>query len=137
MVFQVTGEIDINPPLTWSEVQSTGFMVMNNKGEPKVPQGRWVELVATEELVDRAEGTMHRFTFSSLVVAAAEIAEADREAFRAQLQAMIAAFPTHTFGGVNRTIRFRGDLLDDQWRVRLDTDGTVRRQNATLTWTDA
>lgn len=137
MVFQVNGEIDINPPLTWSEVQPTGFMVMNSDGEPEVPDGRWVKLVATEELLDRAEGTLHRFTFAKLACVEAEIPDADKETFRAQLQATIAAFPTHTFGAANRTIRFRGDLIDDQWRVRIDNDGvTVRRQTASLSWTD-
>lgn len=136
-MFQVTGDIDINPPLTWSEVQPTGFMVMVN-GSPAVPAGRYVHLVATEELINRAEGTMHKFTFDKIVAVDAQIPEADRELFRSQVAATIAAFPTHVFGGMSRTIRFRGDLLDDQWRVRVDMDGvTARRQVATLTWSDA
>lgn len=137
-MFQVTGEIDINPPLTWSEVQPTGFMVMNANGVPKVPDGRYVELVATEEIIDRSEGTMHKFTFASLAATDAQIDEPNREVFRAQVAETIAAFPTHVFGAANRTIRFRGDLIDDQWRIRLDADGvTVRRQVANLTWVDA
>jgi hypothetical protein len=133
---QASGEIDISPPLTWSEVQPTGFAVMNAKGVPKVPAGQLVELVATEEQVSRPEGTLFRYTFGKLVAASPDIAVEDREAFRAQVAAVIAAFPTHTFGGVSRVIRFRGDLLDDQWRVRLDPDGTVRRQTADLSWID-
>lgn len=135
-MFQVTGSIDITPPLTWSEVKSTGFMVMNSAGYPVVPPGQYVRLTPTEELVDRAEGTLHKFTFDRIEASDVEIPDGSRETLRAQIAAMIAAFPTHTFGGANRNIRFRGDLIDDQWRIRLDTDGTVRRQQANFTWTD-
>ena len=135
-MFQVFGEIDIAPPLTWSEVEPSGFSVMDSKGVPQPPAGQFVELVPVEDIVARPEGTLHRFTFSKVVAAGNEVPEDQREAFRAQVAAVIAAFPTHTFGAVERTIRFRGDLLDDQWRVRLDPDGTVKYQKADLSWID-
>jgi hypothetical protein len=135
-MFQVFGEIDIAPPLTWSEVEPSGFAVMNAKGVPKPPAGQFVELIPVEDIVARPEGTLHRFTFSKVVAAGNEVPEDQREAFRAQVAAVIAAFPTHVFGAVSRVIRFRGDLLDDQWRVRLDPDGTVRYQKADLSWID-
>ncbi len=134
-MFQVTGEIDIVPPLTWSEVQPTGFMAMDAAGVPQVPAGRFVRLVPTEELVDNLEGTLHRFTFASLAASDAQILSTDREIFRAQVAATIAAFPSHAFGGVTGVIRFRGDLIDDQWRIGVAPDGvTVRRQAASITW---
>ncbi len=133
----VTGEIDIVPPLAWSEVKASGFMVMPDR-TPVPAAGRLVTLSWVEELIDRAEGVMHRFTFPSIQAATPDIATADRATFQAQIAEVIAAFPTHVFGGVSRAIRFRGNAIDDQWRVRLDVDGvTVRRQVATLTWTDA
>lgn len=136
-MYEVRGSIDISPPLTWSEVKPTGYMVTDAAGVPQVPAGQWVRLALTEEIVDRSEGTLHRYTFAKIEAADSLVPEQNREALRQQVAAIIAAFPTHTFGGVDRSIRFRGDLLDDQWRIRLDTDGTVRRQNASLTWVDA
>lgn len=137
-MYEVRGSIDISPPLAWSEVKPTGYAVMDGTGVPQPPVGQWLRLVPTEILVDRPEGTLHAFRFGSIEAVQAEVLEADRETLRAQLAAIVAAFPTHTFGGSSRIIRFRGDLLDDQWRVGVDIDGiTVRRQNAGLTWTDA
>lgn len=138
MVNQVKGGIDIVPPLAWSEVSPTGFMVLNTLGTPVAAPGRMTTLVPTEELVIQPEGTLRQFTFARLEAASPDIADQDREAFRAEVQATIAAFPSHTFGGVERIIRFRGDQLDDNWRVGLAPDGvTVRRQIASLTWVNA
>jgi hypothetical protein len=133
---QVSGGIDIVPPLAWSEVAPLGIMAMNAQGAPVVTGGSFAAFDVTETLLDRAEGTLHRFTFPNLIAATADLAGPDREAFRQQVAAIVAAFPTHTFGGANRNIRFRGDQLDDQWRIRLNVDGTVRMQTAALTWTD-
>lgn len=137
MPAQTIGEIDIVPPLTWSEVQSSGLMVM--PGRTPVPaDGRLAALRYVEELVPHPEGTLHRFTFPSIISVTADIDSADRETFRLQVQEIINAFPTHTFGGVSRVIRFRGNQIDDQWRVGVAPDGvTVRRQTASLTWVDA
>lgn len=129
------GSISISPPLTWAEVSPTGRMVMNANGQPVVPAGTYVWLVPTEELVSDPNGTLHKFTFATLQPTTPDIPSADREGFRAAVQATIAAFPGHTFSGI---IRFRGDLIDDQWRIGVAPDGvTVRRQTATLTWVNA
>jgi hypothetical protein len=97
-----------------------------------------VALRYVEDLVPRPEGTLHRFTFPAITPAFDEIDEVDRETFRQQVQEVIAAFPTHTFGGVTRVIRFRGNQIDDMWRVVVALDGvTVTRQIADLTWTTA
>lgn len=134
---QVTGGIDIVPPLAWSEVQPTGFMIMSPAGFPILPGTRTTLLAPIEELLDRAEGTLHRFTFPTLTAATPDIqAGAARTAFRDEVAAVIAAFPTHVFGGANRIIRFRGDQLDDNWRVRYAPDGTVHLQVADLNWVD-
>lgn len=134
-MFIVEGSIDISPPLAWSEVQPTGFMVMNARGEPKAPPGRYVRLVDVEQLIDRPEGTLHKFTFASIVATTEEIPVPERPVFQAQIAAIVAAFPTHVFGGVSRIIKFRGEAFND-WRVRLNNDGTVSRQEATVTWVD-
>src|SRR6266498_2649777 len=118
MTFETHGQIDIVPPLAWSEVSPTGFMVMAN-GSPVVPAGQWVALTVVEDLVDRPEGTLHRFRFTSLVAAQREVPLAQRETMRVQVAAIVAAFPTHVFGGVERVIRFRGNELDDVWRIGL------------------
>lgn len=128
----VAGGIDIVPPLAWSEVAPTGFMVKDPGGVPVMAPGRYVGLVPTEALLDRPEGTLHRYLFTRLEATTPE--PPDRAAFVAELIEIIAAFPTHTFGGGDRAMRFRGDLLDDQWRVVLAADGTVKQQNASLTW---
>ncbi len=133
----VQGQIDIVPPLAWSEVQPTGFMVMSPQGFPTLPGNRLTALVPSVELVSRPEGTLQRFTFPALTAATPDIPDTAREAFRAEVAAVIAAFPTHVFGGTDRVIRFRGDALDDQWRIRLDASGTVQRQVADLTWNAA
>jgi hypothetical protein len=137
---QVQGEIDINPPLAWSEVQPTGFMLPDVNGFPVTGSAggnlRLVTLPPVETLVERPEGILHKFLFPTLAATSPDIATEQRELFRAQLAEIVAAFPTHTFGGVNRVVRFRGDLLDDMWRARLNTDNTVRLQTAALTWTD-
>lgn len=136
MAAQTRGEIDIVPPLTWTEVQPSGFMVMPSR-LPRAADGRMAALSYIEELVPHPEGTLHRFTFGSIIPVISAIEDVDRETFRLQVQEIVNAFPTHTFGGVSRLIRFRGDQIDDQWRVGLAADGvTVRRQTATLTWVD-
>lgn len=129
-----SGSIDIVPPLAWSEVEPTGFMVMSPDGEPVLPGNRLTLLVPTATILSRPEGTLMRYTFDALTAATPDIPLAARETFRAEVAAVIAAFPTRVFGGASRTIRFRGDALDDQWRVRLQPDGTVARQLADLTW---
>lgn len=132
---QSQGLIDIAPPLAWSEVQPLGFMVMNVLGYPVPPVTGLVQLNVVEQLVDRPEGTLHRFMFDGIGPATPDITTGQRTVFRDQVAAIVTAFPTHTFGGVSRNIRFRGDQLDDQWRIRLDNDGTVKLQTADLTWT--
>jgi hypothetical protein len=135
MTALVQGQITITPALTWAEVSPTGRMVMDSAGYPQVPAGTYVKLVPTEELVANPDGTLHKFTFAALVPSEASIPSGDRETFRAGVQSTIAAFPGHTFAG---TIRFRGDLIDDQWRIGVAPDGvTVRRQIAQLTWVNA
>lgn len=137
MTNQVTGGIDISPPLAWSEVEPTGFMIRSPAGFPVLPGTRLTLLAPTEELVDRPEGTLHRYTFHALTAATPDIPEGPaRMTFRDEVEQVIAAFPTHTFGTNNRIIRFRGDTLDDNWRVRLDGAGAVRLQVADLIWTD-
>jgi hypothetical protein len=132
MTALVAGGIDIVPPLAWSEVAPTGFMVKDAGGVPVMAPGRMVALVPTETLLDRPEGTLHRYLFARLEAVTPE--PPDRAVFVAQLIETIAAFPTHVFGGTDRGMRFRGDLLDDQWRVVLAADGTVKQQDASLTW---
>lgn len=136
MVNMVTGGIDIVPPLTWSEVQPAGFMVLStgDRPSPIAPDTRLTWLRPIEEKVNRPEGVLYKYTFDRLEAATADLSDAQHETFRAEVAEIIAAFPTHAFGGVDRTIRFRGDQLDDNWRVRLMPDGTVQLQVADLTW---
>jgi hypothetical protein len=136
-VFQTSGSIDIVPPLAWSELAPTGIMVMDGNGLPQVPVTGWVELEYIEQLLPRPEGTLHRFTFDTIVPAQLEIPVNQREVFRAQIATLVTTFPTHVFGGANRVIRFRGEDLDDVWRVRVNPDNTVSRQVAQWSWVDA
>lgn len=134
MAVQTSGEIDIMPPLAWSEVQPTGFMVMPSR-TPEPGPGRLAALRYVEELVPRPEGTLHRFTFPAIVPTTADINGQDRETFCAQVQEIVAAFPSHIFGGASRVIRFRGEVIDDVWRVGVAANGlTVGRQIAAINW---
>lgn len=134
MPVQTSGEIDIVPPLTWSEVLPTGFMVMPSR-TPLAGTGRLAALRCEEELVPQPEGTLHKFTFPAIVATTANIAPGDRDAFKAQVQEIVNAFPTHTFGSVTRVIRFKGDAIEDVWRVGVAANGTtVGRQIAQITW---
>lgn len=137
MPVQMSGEIDIVPPLAWSEVQPTGFMQMPNR-TPVPAAGRLAMLRYEEELVPQPEGTLHRFTFPAIVATTADITGTDRDLFKAQVQEIVSAFPTHVFGGVTRVIRFKGDVIEDVWRVGVAANGvTVGRQAASITWVNA
>lgn len=133
-MFEATGSIDINPPLAWSDVSAGGFMVADSKGVPVVPPGRWVELLADETLISRPEGVLHRYVFTALRAAAVEVPLDQREVMRQQVEAIVAAFPGSTFGAFDNRIRFRGNELDDIWRIRVQPDRTVQRQVASLSW---
>jgi hypothetical protein len=124
-MFEVRGVVDVSPPLGWVDVASTGFMVIGDRGFPVVPAGRWAGLSPEDN---------NPFVFPYLVAAQMEVPADDRETFRQQLVEIVAAFPGHTFGAVSNVITFRGDLLDDLWRVTLNPDGTVTREVAALTW---
>lgn len=137
MAVQTAGEIDISPALTWSEVKTSGFMVITGRS-PIPAEGRLAALRCVEDLIPAPEGTLHRFTFPAIIPTMPTIDSVDRETFRQQVQEIIAAFPSHTFGGVIRVIRFRGDQIDDMWRVGVAPDGvTVVRQIASFSWVNA
>lgn len=137
MPVQTSGEIDIVPPLTWSEVQAAGLMEMPSR-TPVSPVGRFATLRFVEELIPQPEGTLHKFTFPAIVPATADIPPGDRALFTTQVQEIVNAFPTHTFGGVTRVIRFKGDAIEDVWRVGVAANGTtVGRQTASITWVNA
>lgn len=134
-MFEATGSIDIVPSLAWSEVKAAGFMVADSNGVPKTPPGQWVALTGQELVLDRPEGALHKYNFDHLVAAEVEVPLDQRELMRAQVAAIVAAFPNSVFGGASRNIRFRGNELDDIWRIRVNPDRTVVRQVADLQWT--
>lgn len=136
-MFEAHGKIDITPSLLWSEVRTAGFMIEDARGVPTVPPGQWVELVADREIVNRPEGVLHRFTFAALTWYQPEVPLLARETMREQVAAIVAAFPANTFGTLNRRILFRGNELDDFWRIRIDPDRSVHRQVADIQWLEA
>lgn len=134
---QVTGYIDISPPLTWAEVAPTGWFVMNSEGVPEQAIGDWVGLPVTATIEPHADGTLTKYTFDRMVAKTPDMPTDDRFVFKGELQGVINTFPTHAYGNVSQIIDFRGDLWDDRWRVGLGADPTlILAQVASLVWTD-
>lgn len=137
MPVQMSGEIDIVPPLTWSEVQPTGFMELPSY-TPRPADGRLAALRCELTVIPQPEGLLQVFTFPAIIATTANITGADRALFTAQVQEIVSAFPTHVFGGVTRLIRFKGDVIEDVWRVGVAANGiTVGRQAGQISWVTA
>jgi hypothetical protein len=123
---RVDGEIRIEPPLTWAEIK-------DNPSIPDTPGGRAeydVRLRIDEETVDTNEGQLTRKTCSALV-------PSWDDSFKAynlieHVQAMIDAFPGHTFTG---RLDCEGEESGDLWRVVV-RDGRAVKVTPRIVWLD-
>ncbi|MFC7817567.1 DUF6205 family protein [Streptomyces sp. NPDC057367] len=122
----VTGEIRIEPPLTWSEIR-------DNPTLPETAGGRSeydVRLRIDEETVDTDDGQLTRKTCSALV-------PAWDDSFKAyhlveHVQEMIDAFPGHSFTG---RLDCEGEESGDLWRVVI-RDGRAVKVTPSIVWPD-
>ena len=122
----VDGEIRIQPPLTWAEIKDSPFL----PGSPNDNTNYDVRLRADEDTVDTDEGQLVRKTCSALL-------PRWDDSFKAynlveHVQAVIDAFPDHTFTG-----RFdcEGEETGDLWRVVI-RDGRAVKVEPRIVWPD-
>lgn len=119
----VTGEIRIEPPLTWKAFETSPFY-------PPVDDGSDynVMLRVVEDTVETEDGPLIRKTADALV-------SRWDDSFKAynlleHVQAAIAAFPGHTFTG---RLECEGEDNTDMWRVEI-RNGTAVKVEPTIMW---
>lgn len=118
-IYRLTGTIRIDPPLSWAEIKSTPFTEY---------QGFDIRLAVDSEEVETADGTLVRRTASRVI--------AERDEPRAydlvkRLQAMVDAFPGHTWEGY---IQGDGEDAGDQWRLWVNPEGRAAQARPVITW---
>ncbi len=122
----VTGELRIEPPLTWGEIKDNPFL-------PDTPAGLAeydVRLRIDEETVDTADGQLTRKT-------CAAIEPRWDDSFKAyhlveHVQTLIDAFPDRTFTG---RLECEGEDTGDLWRV-IVRDGRAVKIEPRIVWPD-
>lgn len=123
---RVTGEIRIEPPLTWQEFKDSRFL----PGSPNDNGNYDVRLCVDEETVDTDEGQLVRKT-ASVVLPRWD------DSFKAynlveHVQAVIDAFPGHTFSG---RLECEGEDNTDMWRVVV-RNGHAVKVEPRIVWPD-
>lgn len=123
---RVTGEISIEPPLTWQEFKDSPFL----PGSPNDNTNYDVRLHTDEETVDTDEGQPVRKTANAVL-------PRWDDSFKAyhlidHVQAVIDAFPGHTFTG---RLECEGEDNTDMWRVVV-RDGRAVKVEPRIVWPD-
>ncbi|MFI8351243.1 DUF6205 family protein [Streptomyces sp. NPDC085596] len=123
---RVTGEINIEPPLTWQEFKDSPFL----PGSANDSTAYDVRLRADEETVDTDDGQLIRKTASTVL-------PRWDDSFKAynlieHVQAIIDAFPGHTFSG---RLDCEGEETGDLWRVVI-RDGRAVKVTPQIVWPD-
>lgn len=116
----VTGEIRIEPPLTWREF----------KDSPFADRDMDVKLRIDAETVDTDDGPLMRKTASAIVPAWEDSYKAYK--LIEHVQQAIDAFPGHTFTG---RLECEGEENTDIWRVVI-RDGRAVRVEPRIVWPD-
>ncbi|MFK0062661.1 DUF6205 family protein [Streptomyces werraensis] len=116
----VTGEIRIEPPLSWREF----------KDSPFTGQDMDVKLRIDAETVDTDDGPLMRKTASAIVPAWEDSYKAYK--LIEHVQQVIDAFPGHTFTG---RLECEGEENTDIWRV-IVRDGRALRIEPRIVWPD-
>jgi uncharacterized protein DUF6205 len=117
----VTGEIHIQPPLTWSEFKDSPFLDSDDLD---------VKLHVEQETADTPDGVLTRKTATALV-------PRWEDAYKAyhlieHVQRAIDAFPGHTFSG---RLKCEGEENTDMWRVVV-RDGRAVKVEPRIIWPD-
>lgn len=106
----LTGEIEIVPPISWHDAQDSVFLEENARGK----LGRLLRFVITEEVVETAEGTLHRKSAGTLVPTHSNWG--DPNTMQKHLQELVDAYPEHRFTG---RIDGEGEKNVDMWRLKV------------------
>lgn len=116
----ISGEIRIEPPLTWPEIKSN----------PAYQGTTAVRLDIDEQSIDTPEGELISRSASSLSAAF----EGPYKAYGllSQVQAAVEAAPGHTFTG---HLECSGEDRDDLWRLVV-RNGTAVKVEPTIVWPD-
>lgn len=115
----ISGEIDFEPPATWTEIRASGA------------REEWFKFEVKSEEFDTDEGTLTRRSARKIVV----IYHDDGKAYHVEeeLAILIAALPGREFSG---EFRIEGEDNNDISRLFVDADGNVVRWRAQLLWPD-
>jgi hypothetical protein len=117
----VTGEIDIEPPLTWAEFKNSPFADGDELD---------VKLRIETETVDTDDGPLMRKTASALIPSWEDSYKAYHLA--EHVQRAIDVFPGHTFTG---RLDCEGEENTDLWRVII-RDGRAKEIRPQIVWPD-
>lgn len=123
----VTGELNITPPLVWSEIRDTPFNASSLDSYDGLME---VKLRIQEVRVETDEGSLIRKTASTLIGAFEEGYKAYHLVDHVQMA--VDAFPGHTWTG-----RFdcEGEENGDLWRVVI-RDGRAVKVTPRIVWPD-
>lgn len=121
----VTGEISIEPPLTWAEIKASPFAPSDT-----VRDDFDVRLRIEETAVDTDEGQLIRRAASALVASWSDCFKAYY--LVEHIQKAIDAFPGHTFTG---RLECEGEENTDIWRVVV-RDGRAVKVEPRIVWPD-
>lgn len=122
----ISGEITIDPPIPWAELQGSPFVCTPDQDE--WDRLTWLRLV--EESVQTDEGTLIRK--QAVAIRPSEADELRVDGLDRDVQAIIDAHPGHVFDGV---LLVRGDESPDIWRVRI-ADGRAVEERPRIVWPD-
>lgn len=117
----VSGEIRIEPPLTWAEIKDSPFLAS---------YGLDVTLRVEEETVDTPDGTLTRRTATALIPSWEDSYKAYH--LVEHVQRAIDAFPHRRFTG---RLECEGEENTDLWRVII-RDGRAVRVEPRIVWPD-
>ena len=123
----VTGELRIEPPLTWAEFKDSPF---NGSSIDAWDGLKEVRLRIAEEHVDTDEGSLIRKTATALIPES----EDSRKYYHLveHVQQAIDSFPGHTFTG---RLDCEGEDNGDLWRVVI-RDGRAEKVTPRIVWPD-
>jgi len=107
----LTGEIQIEPPLSWRDVQGSVFLEINAQHSKT---GRQLRFVIEETQVETNEGTLIRKEAVALVPTFSNYGSP--ETMQKHLQELVNAFPERIYTG---RIDAEGEVNGDMWRLKV------------------
>jgi hypothetical protein len=121
----LTGEIQIEPPLIWRDVQDSVFLEINARHRKT---GRQLRFVIEETSVETNEGTLIRKEAVALVPTWGNYGSP--EMMKKHLQELVDAFPEQIYTG---RIDAEGEESGDMWRLKV-VNGVARVFRPDIVW---